>query len=145
MESYTGALAEEVERRRVYRMLRLEVSARPDGTLEARGVLIEGLRVGTENGRVICPLELALSCIAGRRMQRNILRYRRPSALGPPLIEPPVPPLFEPRLPQRICSHPCPHIPFCKLVHELVVHFAVASERYQPLLSLSLVFSGQPP
>jgi hypothetical protein len=72
------------ERRRVYGLLRLEVSALPDGTLEARGILGESLQVGSENGRAVCEPELALSCIAGWRMQRNILRYRRPSPLGPP-------------------------------------------------------------
>ena len=64
MEFYAGALREELERRdseergRVYGMLRLEVSARPEGTLEARGVLIEGLRVGPEDGRAVWRLHL---------------------------------------------------------------------------------------
>ena len=61
------------------------------------------------------------------------------------VIEPPVLPLLEPRLPQPISRYPCPHIPFCEILHELVVHFAVARERYQPLFGLSLVFTGQPP
>ena len=47
-------------------MLGLEVSARPDGTLEARGILGENLQVGSENGRAVCDPELALSCIANR-------------------------------------------------------------------------------
>jgi len=44
-------------------MLGLEVSARPDGTLEARGILGENLLVGSENGRAVCDPEPALSCI----------------------------------------------------------------------------------
>src|SRR5215213_3365847 len=65
MEFYAGALPEELERlkpeerRRVYGMLRLEVSARPDGTLEVHGILGESLRVGAENGRAVCDPELA--------------------------------------------------------------------------------------
>jgi hypothetical protein len=50
------------ERRRVYRILRPEVSARPDGTLEARGILGENLQVGSEDGRAVCDPELALWC-----------------------------------------------------------------------------------
>jgi hypothetical protein len=90
MEFFASALPEEVKRmkpeewRRVYGMLRLEISARPDGTLEARGILGENLRVGPEDGRGVCDPELAPSGIAGWRMQWNILRYRRPSPLGPP-------------------------------------------------------------
>jgi site-specific DNA recombinase len=67
MEFYAGALPEELERlkpeerRRVYEMLRLEVSARPDGTLEVHGILGESLRVGSENGRAVCAPELAPS------------------------------------------------------------------------------------
>jgi hypothetical protein len=72
------------ERRRVYGLLRLEVLALPDGTLEARGILGENLLVGSENRRAVCDPKLALSCIADWRMPRNILRYRRPSPLGPP-------------------------------------------------------------
>ena len=72
------------ERRQVYGMLKLEVSARPDGTLEAHGTLGESLRVGSENGRAVCEPELALSCMVGWRMQRNIVRYRRPSPREPP-------------------------------------------------------------
>jgi hypothetical protein len=65
MGFYTGAVAEDLERlkpeerRGVYRMLRLEVSASSDGTLEARGVLLEGLRIGPEDGRAVCELDLA--------------------------------------------------------------------------------------
>jgi hypothetical protein len=65
-------------------MLRLEVSARPDETLEARGILGENLQVGSENGRAVCDPELAQSCIADWRMQSNILGYRRHSPLEPP-------------------------------------------------------------
>jgi site-specific DNA recombinase len=65
MELYAGAVPEKLERlspekrRRIYGMLRLEVSARPDGSLEARGVLVKGLRVGPEYGRAVCDPELA--------------------------------------------------------------------------------------
>jgi hypothetical protein len=52
-------------------MLRLEVSALPDGTLEVRGNLGESLQVGSENGRAVCEPELALSCIEDWQMQRN--------------------------------------------------------------------------
>jgi hypothetical protein len=72
MGFYPGAVPEELERlkpeerRGVYRMLRLEVSASSDGTLEARGVLVEGLLVegilvGPEDGRAVCDPELAPS------------------------------------------------------------------------------------
>jgi len=60
MEFYAGAMPEELERltpeerRRVYRMLRLEVLAQPDGTLEARGILDEGLQADPEYRRVVC-------------------------------------------------------------------------------------------
>jgi hypothetical protein len=90
MGFYPGAVPEELERlkpeerRGVYRMLRLEVSASSDGTLEARGVLVEGLLVGPEDGRSVCDPEPAPSGIAGRRMQRNIVRYRRPYPREPP-------------------------------------------------------------
>jgi hypothetical protein len=53
MEFYAGAVPEDLERlgpeerRRICRMLRLELSARPDGTLEARGILGENLRVSS--------------------------------------------------------------------------------------------------
>ena len=72
MEGYAGAVPEKLERlspekrRRIYGMLRLEVSARPDGTLEARGVLVEGLRVGPEYGRAVCDPELAPRCTCRR-------------------------------------------------------------------------------
>jgi hypothetical protein len=59
-------------------MLRLKVSTRSEGTLEARGIFGESIRVSSENERVVCDPELALSCVADWRMQRNILRYRRP-------------------------------------------------------------------
>jgi hypothetical protein len=71
-------------RRRVYGLLRFEVLARPDGTLEARGILGENLLVGSENGRAVCDPKLAQSCIADCRMQRNLLDYRPPSPRGPP-------------------------------------------------------------
>jgi hypothetical protein len=58
-------------------MVRLEALARPDGALEARGILGENLQAGVENGRAVCDPELAQSRIAGWRMQRNILDYRR--------------------------------------------------------------------
>jgi hypothetical protein len=90
MEFYAGTLPEELEtlkpkeRRRVYGMIRFEVLAWPGGTLEARGILGEKLRVSSENGRAVCDPELSLSGIAGWRVQRNILNYRRPSPRGPP-------------------------------------------------------------
>jgi hypothetical protein len=65
MEFYVGAVPEELERlkpeerRRVYGMLRLEVSARPVGMLEVHGILGENLQVGSENGRAVCEPELA--------------------------------------------------------------------------------------
>src|SRR5215210_2124238 len=60
MEFYAGAVPENLERlgpeqrRRIYGRLRLELWARSDGTLEARGVLLEGLRIGPEDGRAVC-------------------------------------------------------------------------------------------
>jgi site-specific DNA recombinase len=63
MEFYAGAVPEELERltpeerNRVYGMLRLEVSARPDGTLEARGVLGDVSRASYRNGDAVCELE----------------------------------------------------------------------------------------
>ena len=60
MELYAGAVPERLERlgpeerRRIYGRLRLELWARSDGTLEARGVLLEGLRADPEDGRVVC-------------------------------------------------------------------------------------------
>jgi site-specific DNA recombinase len=65
MEFYAGAVPEDLERlgpeerRRVYGRLGLELWARSDGTLEARGVLLEGLRDGPENGRGVCEIGLA--------------------------------------------------------------------------------------
>jgi hypothetical protein len=67
MEFYAGAVPERLERlgpkerRRIYGRLRLELWARSDGTLEARGVLVEGLRIGPEDGRVVCETTLAPS------------------------------------------------------------------------------------
>src|SRR5215210_9330597 len=72
MEFYAGVVPEKLERlspekrRQIYGMLRLEVLARPDGTLEARGVLLEGLRIGPEDGRAVCELDLAPSPRRGR-------------------------------------------------------------------------------
>jgi hypothetical protein len=133
MEFYAGAVPEELERlkpeerRRVYGMLRFEVSARAYGTLEARGILGENLQVGSEDGRAVCDPELAQSCVEGWRMQRNILRLQAAFPFGTsPVIEPPVPPLLEPGLPQPIRSDPGLHVPFCELLHELVVRLAVA-------------------
>ena len=65
MEFYAGAVPERLERlgpkerRRIYGRLRLELWARSDGTLEARGVLLEGLRVSPEDGRAVCETTLA--------------------------------------------------------------------------------------
>jgi site-specific DNA recombinase len=63
MEFYASAVPEELERmgpeehNRIYGMLRLQISAHPDGTLEARGVLSERLEVAYENSRAVCDLE----------------------------------------------------------------------------------------
>jgi hypothetical protein len=59
-------------------MLRLEVSTRSEGTLEARGIFGASIRVSSENGRVVCDPELALSCVEDWRMKRNLVDYRRP-------------------------------------------------------------------
>jgi hypothetical protein len=65
MEFYAGAVPERLEqlgpkeRCRIYGRLRLELWARLDGTLEARGVLLEGLRVDPEDGRAVCETTLA--------------------------------------------------------------------------------------
>jgi hypothetical protein len=85
MVVYAGAVREKLERlgseerRWVYRTLRLEVSARPDGTLEAHGILGESIRVSSENGRAVCDPELGLSCVEDWRMQQNLVDYRPPS------------------------------------------------------------------
>lgn len=61
MESYAGAVPgaldglDPEERRQIYGMLRLKVSAHVDGKLEARGILSEGLGVVYANGRPVCP------------------------------------------------------------------------------------------
>jgi hypothetical protein len=87
MEFYAGAVPEDLERlepeerRRIYGMLRIEVSARPDGTLEVHGILGESLRVGSENGRAVCDLELAPWCTsnpANRPHWRSALRSWSP-------------------------------------------------------------------
>ena len=55
LELYAGAVPEaldqldEVERNRIYRMLRLEITPRPDGILDVRGILSDSLRVRYEN------------------------------------------------------------------------------------------------
>src|SRR5215210_6259209 len=65
MDFYTDAVPEDLERmgpeerRRIYGRLRLELWARSDGTLEARGVLLDGLRVRPEDGRAVCETTLA--------------------------------------------------------------------------------------
>jgi site-specific DNA recombinase len=67
MESYAGMLPEALERlgpeerHNVYRMLRLEVAAHPDGALEAWGTLSGTLRLACENGRPVCNGEPARS------------------------------------------------------------------------------------
>jgi len=40
-------------------MIRLRVASRPDGALEASGLLSERLGFGCENGRAVCRSELA--------------------------------------------------------------------------------------
>jgi site-specific DNA recombinase len=63
MEFYAGTVPEDLkrmgpeERNRIYGMLRLEVSARPDGSLEARGILNQSPRTGADHRRVVCSLE----------------------------------------------------------------------------------------
>src|SRR5215210_1778399 len=72
MEFYAGAVPEDLERlgpeerRRIYGRLRLELWAGSDGNLEARGVLLEGLRVGPGDGHVVCETTLAPSPRRGR-------------------------------------------------------------------------------
>jgi len=44
-----------------------------------------------------------------------------------PVIEPPVPPLLEPCFPQPISRDTGRHIPFCELLHELVVRLGRCS------------------
>ena len=58
LELYAGAVLEaldqldEVERNRIYRMLRLEITPRPDGILDVRGILSDNLRTPHENSNV---------------------------------------------------------------------------------------------
>jgi site-specific DNA recombinase len=58
LEAYAGAVPEALdqldreERNRIYRMLRLEITPRPDGILDVRGILSESLRVRYENGNM---------------------------------------------------------------------------------------------
>jgi hypothetical protein len=65
MRSYAGVVPEALERldpeerHNIYRMLRLQVAANPDATLEARGILSARLRVPYENGRPVCREEPA--------------------------------------------------------------------------------------
>ena len=60
MDSYAGAVPGALdalgpeERRRVYGMLRLKVSAHADGALEAKGILSESMDVACENGSPVC-------------------------------------------------------------------------------------------
>jgi len=81
MEFYSGAVPEELERlepeerNRVYGMLRFEVLARPDGTLEARGILSERFRATHDNGRAVCESELA-SWRIPRTANRTGLTFR---------------------------------------------------------------------
>ena len=56
LEFYAGAVPEALDqlhgerRNRIYRMLRLEITPRPDGILDVRGILSDSLRVRYENG-----------------------------------------------------------------------------------------------
>jgi hypothetical protein len=90
MRSYAGALPEDLrtldpeERHEVYRLLRLRVTAYPDGTLLASGALGEDQRVCTHEttspccGQSTYPIGLIFSAtIAGAA---NELRFRRGSA-----------------------------------------------------------------
>src|SRR5918994_1925575 len=78
MEFYAGAVPEDLERlgpeerRRIYGRLRLELWARSDGTLEARGVLLEGLRIGPEDGPTVCETTLAPSPRRARSWSSSI-------------------------------------------------------------------------
>ena len=55
LEFYAGAVPEALDqlhgerRNRIYRMLRLEITPRPDGILDVRGILSDTLRVRYEN------------------------------------------------------------------------------------------------
>jgi hypothetical protein len=55
LEFYAGAVHEALDqlhgerRNRIYRMLRLEITPRPDGILNVRGILSDSLRVRYEN------------------------------------------------------------------------------------------------
>src|SRR5215213_3500601 len=96
-----------------------------------------------ENSRS-SPTERDGTCAIVRRGLENAKEYPLLQAAFPlvpsgasPVIEPPVPPLLEPRLPQPGSCDPGPHVPFCELLYELVVHLAIARERYQPLFGLS--------
>jgi hypothetical protein len=68
LESYAGIVPgaldtlAPVERRQVYGMLRLEVEVAADGSMVARGVLSETLRVLYENGQVLCENRVASAC-----------------------------------------------------------------------------------
>ena len=73
IEFYAGAVPEALdrldgeERNRIYRMLRLEITPRPDGGLDVRGILSDGLQSHHEDGKVashFVPTERHLS--AGR-------------------------------------------------------------------------------
>jgi hypothetical protein len=56
LEFYVGAVPEALdqldgeEKNRVYRMLRLEITPRPDGILDVRGILSDSLQIRHENG-----------------------------------------------------------------------------------------------
>jgi hypothetical protein len=69
------------ERHDVYRMIRLRVAYRPDGALEASGILSERLGVGYENGRAVCRSKLA-SWRTPRAANRAGLAFRALLAEG---------------------------------------------------------------
>ena len=58
LEFYAGAMPEALDqldgekRNRIYRMLRLEITPRPDGILDVCGILSDSLRVRYENGNM---------------------------------------------------------------------------------------------
>jgi hypothetical protein len=62
-------------------------------------------------------------CTIGNRGPENAAEYTSLQATFPsetcPLIDPPVPPLLEPRLPQPSSHAPGPHVPFCEPLHGL--------------------------
>jgi hypothetical protein len=81
LEFYAGAVPEALdqldgeERNRVYRMLRLEITPRPDGILDVRGVLSDSLQIRHENGKAADDLVLTERYLpVGRSVVRTASR-----------------------------------------------------------------------